>query len=228
MAAAFTHRTSRAGDPQLHTHVLVANVAKGVDGVWSAPDARLLYHHTRTAGFLYQAALRAGLTRALGVRFGEVSRGMAELDCVPKTLLRAFSPPSEIEHKMAETGAPSARSAELAALVTRPAKDAALAGATTVGLRQRWLAQLDGLGVARGADGGPLDHVLGVEVWRTPSSTEVEQLLDHLAGSEGLTAGQSAFERHDVARLLAESLPRGSRADDVEMLANQFLRVSAG
>jgi hypothetical protein len=30
VAAAFTHRTSRVGDPQLHSHVLVANVAKGV------------------------------------------------------------------------------------------------------------------------------------------------------------------------------------------------------
>ena len=117
VAAAFTHRTSRAGDPQLHTHVLVANVAKGVDGVWSAPDARLLYGHSRTAGFLYQSALRAGLARALGVRFGEVSRGMAELDGVPKTLLRAFSTRRrEIEHQMAETGATSARSAEVAAL----------------------------------------------------------------------------------------------------------------
>ena len=58
VAAAFTHRTSRAGDPQLHTHVLVANVAKGVDGIWSAPSSRLLYNHSRTAGFLYQAALR--------------------------------------------------------------------------------------------------------------------------------------------------------------------------
>ena len=101
VAAAFTHRTSRAGDPQLHTHVLVANVAKGVDGIWSAADARLIYGHSRTAGFLYQGALRAGLTRALGVRFGEVSRGMAELDGVPKALLRAFSTRRrEIEHQM--------------------------------------------------------------------------------------------------------------------------------
>ena len=59
VGAAFVHRTSRAGDPQLHTHVLVANVAMGDDGAWSAPDARLIYVHTRTAGFVYQAALRA-------------------------------------------------------------------------------------------------------------------------------------------------------------------------
>jgi conjugative relaxase-like TrwC/TraI family protein len=39
VAAAFRHRTSRAGDPQLHTHVLVANLGPGPDGRWSVPDA---------------------------------------------------------------------------------------------------------------------------------------------------------------------------------------------
>ena len=210
VAAAFTHRTSRAGDPQLHTHVLVANVAKGVDGIWSAPSSRLLYNHSRTAGFLYQSAVRAGLTTALGVRFGEVSRGMAELDGVPKALLRAFSTRRrEIEHQMAATGATSARSAEVAALATRSAKDAADASATTMGLRQRWLAQVDGLGLTPTGDGGPLDHLLGAGPWRPPSTSEVNQLLDRLAGPEGLTAGHSAFERRDVARLVAEGLPGG-------------------
>src|SRR4051794_2516256 len=36
VAAAFRHRTSRAGDPQLHTHVLVPNLGRGIDGRWSA------------------------------------------------------------------------------------------------------------------------------------------------------------------------------------------------
>jgi conjugative relaxase-like TrwC/TraI family protein len=227
VAAAFTHRTSRAGDPQLHTHVLVANVAKGIDGIWSAPDARLLYHHSRTAGFLYQAALRAGMSRAVGVRFGDVSRGMAELDGVPKTLLRAFSTRRrEIEREMNRTGATSAHSAEAAALVTRSAKDAADASTSAVGLRQRWLARVTELGLAPMHGRSPFDYLLGVETWRPPSSGEIDQLLDRLAGPEGLTAGQSAFERRDVARLVAETLPRGSRVTDVEVLADRFLKRS--
>jgi conjugative relaxase-like TrwC/TraI family protein len=225
VAAAFTHRTSRAGDPQLHTHVLVANVAKGIDGTWSAPDARLLYHHSRAAGFLYQGALRVGLTRAIGVRFGEVSRGMAELDGVPKTLLRAFSTRRrEIEHLMDRTGATSARSAEAAALATRSAKDVADAATSTIGLRQRWLARVDELGLVPPRGASPLDHLLGTDAWRPPNSGEVDQLLSRLAGPEGLTAGQSTFERRDVARLVAEALPRGSRVSDVEALADRFLK----
>jgi conjugative relaxase-like TrwC/TraI family protein len=42
VAAAFRHRTSRAGDPQLHTHVLVGNLGRGIDGRWSALDGRRL------------------------------------------------------------------------------------------------------------------------------------------------------------------------------------------
>jgi conjugative relaxase-like TrwC/TraI family protein len=36
IGAAFRHRTSRAGDPQLHTHVLVANLVLGADGRWGS------------------------------------------------------------------------------------------------------------------------------------------------------------------------------------------------
>ena len=36
----FRHRTSRAGDPQLHTHVVMPTLVKGSDGRWSAPDGR--------------------------------------------------------------------------------------------------------------------------------------------------------------------------------------------
>jgi conjugative relaxase-like TrwC/TraI family protein len=66
-AGAFLHRISRAGDPQLHTHVVTANLGRGPDGRWSALDGRRLYAHARTASFVYQAVLRAELTRAVGV-----------------------------------------------------------------------------------------------------------------------------------------------------------------
>ena len=91
VAAAFRHRTSRAGDPQLHTHVLVANLGRGPDGRWSALDGRRLYAHARAASFVYQAVLRAELTRTLGLEWLPVRNGIADLLGVPKSLLRAFS-----------------------------------------------------------------------------------------------------------------------------------------
>jgi conjugative relaxase-like TrwC/TraI family protein len=63
LGAAFVHRTSRAGDPQLHTHVLVANRVQAVsDGRGLALDGRELYEVQKAAGMLYKAALRAELT----------------------------------------------------------------------------------------------------------------------------------------------------------------------
>lgn len=87
IAAAFVHRTSRAGDPHLHTHVLVANLVHGGDERWSALDARLPYAHTKTASFLYQATLRA----ELGVGWEPVRNGIAELSGVDERVRRAFS-----------------------------------------------------------------------------------------------------------------------------------------
>lgn len=124
VAAAFMHRTSRSGDPQLHTHVLMANVAQGSDAKWSAPDARLLYFHARTAGFLYQAALRAGLSDQLGLRFGPVVQGSAEVEGIPRVLLRAFSTRRrQIERHLELTGGTTSGAAEAAALITRGSKE---------------------------------------------------------------------------------------------------------
>lgn len=67
LAAAFVHRSSRAGDPQLHTHVLVSGRVCCTDGVWRALDSRALHRELKTAGMVYQAALRAELANRLGV-----------------------------------------------------------------------------------------------------------------------------------------------------------------
>ena len=67
IVAAFEHRTSRAGDPQLHTHLVIPNLLKGVDGKWSAVDSKAVYRHALTASYLYHAVLRGALTARLGV-----------------------------------------------------------------------------------------------------------------------------------------------------------------
>src|SRR6185436_921066 len=112
VAAAFRHRTSRAGDPQLHTHVLIANLVKGVDGRWSALDGRAIFQHAKTAGFLYEARLRARLTERLGVDWGPVKNGIADIDGIPKEVLREFSRRrAEIEAELLRRGESSAAAA---------------------------------------------------------------------------------------------------------------------
>ncbi|MGD0881294.1 MAG: MobF family relaxase [Acidimicrobiales bacterium] len=225
VAASFQHRTSRAGDPQLHTHVLVANATLGEDGTWSAPDARLLYFHSRTAGFLYQAALRAGLSDALGVRFGPVDKGMAELDGISDVLLKTFSTRrSEIERHMARNGTTSARGAEVAALITRGPKqlelDHGLEGPTD--LRGRWRARADDLGIPdRGMDGLLCSHLP-----EHVDQLDLDALVDELTGPAGLCASDSTFERRDVVRAVAGRLVDGGSVAEVERVADHVLASS--
>src|SRR4051794_14338176 len=91
LAAAFEHRTSRAGDPQVHTHVLVANRITRPDGRSAALDGRLLYAEAKTAGYVHEAVFRRELVRALGVEWTEPRNGMAEVIGVPDDVRRAFS-----------------------------------------------------------------------------------------------------------------------------------------
>ena len=69
VAAAFTHRDSRAGDPDLHTHVAVANKVQTLDGKWLSIDGRVLFKAKVTASETYNTALERHLADHLGVRF---------------------------------------------------------------------------------------------------------------------------------------------------------------
>jgi conjugative relaxase-like TrwC/TraI family protein len=72
VAAAFTHRDSRAGDPDLHTHVAVANkVQTRTDGRWLSIDSRVLHKAIVAASETYNTALERHLATDLGVRFAE-------------------------------------------------------------------------------------------------------------------------------------------------------------
>jgi conjugative relaxase-like TrwC/TraI family protein len=71
VAAAFTHRDSRAGDPDLHTHVAVANKVQTLDGRWLSIDGRVLFKAKVAASETYNTALEQHLRASLGVRIAE-------------------------------------------------------------------------------------------------------------------------------------------------------------
>jgi conjugative relaxase-like TrwC/TraI family protein len=73
VAAAYTHRDSRAGDPDLHTHVAVANKVQTLDGRWLSIDGRVLFKAKVAASETYNTSLEQHLHDALGIRFAERS-----------------------------------------------------------------------------------------------------------------------------------------------------------
>jgi conjugative relaxase-like TrwC/TraI family protein len=91
IAASYRHRMSRALDPQLHTHVVAANLAQGPDGRFTALHSSQLYREGKTAGFLYQAHLRALVSERLGLEWGPVTNGAVGLAGVAHSVLEFFS-----------------------------------------------------------------------------------------------------------------------------------------
>lgn len=95
-AVAFDHLDSRAGDPNLHTHVAVSTKVLGVDGIWRALDGRVLYSLGAAASERYNTRIEQLLVEVLGVAFHTESRGsgkqgVREIVGIPKTLRDAFS-----------------------------------------------------------------------------------------------------------------------------------------
>jgi conjugative relaxase-like TrwC/TraI family protein len=91
MIATFRQTTSRADDPQIHTHAVISAKVQTPEGRWLALDARYLKRHQRMLGGLYQSVLRAELTHRVGVEWTSIVTGQAEIAGVPDELLDAFS-----------------------------------------------------------------------------------------------------------------------------------------
>src|SRR5699024_12042230 len=76
----------------VHSHVPLAKRQLCADGRARSLDGVSLYHEARAAGMVYQAVLREELTRQLGVQWGEVSNGQADIKGLhDPAVLQAFS-----------------------------------------------------------------------------------------------------------------------------------------
>jgi conjugative relaxase-like TrwC/TraI family protein len=96
IAAAFDHRDSRAGDPDLHTHVAISNKVQTREGLWRALDGRVLHKAAVAASERYNTRLEAHLTARLGVRFADRDaidgkRRVREIVGVDQRLMKAWS-----------------------------------------------------------------------------------------------------------------------------------------
>jgi len=183
LAAGFLHRSSRNGDPQLHTHVLIANATKGPDGKWTRLYHPAIYDHAKTAGYIYEAHLRHELTRTLGIEWQPVRNGIAEIEGFKDEWLKTFSTRRAEILEAAGTDA-SARARQVATLATRDAKEKGIAPES---LRERWREQAKEIGLDREA----IEATMGKEVELAARLT-LKQL------DREVTAHASHFDRRDA------------------------------
>jgi len=217
IGAAFDHDTSRLLDPQLHTHVVIANVVCGVDGRWSTLDSQTMVRQATTVSYLYQAVLRAELTRRLGVAWTDVETGLAEVEGIPREVLGVFSKRrNQIERALEDRGVSGTAAAQTACLATRPAKQHEDADA----LRHRWLTEAARVGFDARAVAALLrrDH--------RPAAVVRETLAARVLGPKGVTRETSTFDRGELVREVCQHLPPGAdvTASRVLAIAGELLR----
>jgi conjugative relaxase-like TrwC/TraI family protein len=227
LACGFDHRTSREGDPLVHTHLVVANRVQGPDGRWTALDGRDVYRHRRAADAVYRAVVQRELTRSLGVEWTEADRyGNRELQGMPKELVRAFSKRTEqvnaeVERLERSGRLRTPRLVKWAVHTTRKRKE----HEAPETLYARWRQEA----AERGTDPDALvRQVTGRARDRdqAPSEALVARVFDRLASPAGLTAQASTFAREDVLVALGAGLV-GATRQELEALASRFLAERA-
>ncbi len=140
VVAKFLHDLSRDGDPQLHTHCVVMNMTLRKDGQWRSLASQLGNYQEKSStipqGFLegvrhyqkyYGAVFRAELAyemRELGYTVEKSGAyGFFEIAGISKESIQVFSQRRQsIEAWLKSQGLSGAKSAELATLKTRQAK----------------------------------------------------------------------------------------------------------
>jgi conjugative relaxase-like TrwC/TraI family protein len=217
VAAAYQHRTSRAQDPHLHTHVIVANMARSPDREWRALDGEpILKHYRLAAGYLYQAQLRNELTRSLGVEWREPQNGMAEIAGVPAEALRAFSQRrAQVLDYLERRGSSGFYAAKVATLQTRDRKEPI----DLPRMRLEWQARAAEHGLGR----RELKRLLGRTVERELDEQSAARVAVQLAGPEGLTEKRSTFTGTDAVMAWAQAHTQGAPAEQVLALVERFI-----
>lgn len=217
----YEHRTSRAGDPHVHSHVLLANRQLCADGKARSLDGVSLYHEARAAGMVYQAVLREELTRQLGVQWGEVSNGQADIKGLNDPgVLQAFSTrTTEINQWEKDNGLTT--NYQLQRVAQKKTRQTKNVDAVLSDLEAQWNQQRAAQQVARFAAN------LGAG-----ATEEKKNLPTPEAVLTEVIAERSTFTRADVVEKCAEMIPVGALNVDeivefVEATTTQALKTMA-
>ena len=220
IAASYRHSTSRELEPQLHEHVVVANMGTNSDGGVQALDGRGLFAHATTAGYLAEAEMQHFCNRS-GIAWTPTRQGIADVVGVSHEAINSVSTRrAQILNLTSELTHDSANARQTAAIATRAAKTT---GVDNTELKQNWRHRLAHAGF------GPTEleaatTAAPISLW-TP--TDSKQLDSYLAGSSGVTEQKSVFDRRDVIQAIVDRTSGRLSADEVEAHADRWLHTEA-
>lgn len=227
VAAFFSHRFSAGGDPHLHTHVLLANVVRTPDGVWSALDATPIWLERKALGAVYHLGLRQHLL-AGGLRpvWDLHPDGTADVAGVPRAAVEAASRRRrQIQARLLEAPTEAtARARRTIMATTRVGAPSAgqwreaVAGAG-FGAAQAAALESEASASARRAAAGPVPTRTG----ERPTTADIQ-----LAGAvlDCLAARRSTFGPGDVMAALAAVHADGATAKEAHRWATALCAAS--
>lgn len=217
VVATFEHSTSRALDPQLHTHALVMNIGVREDGSTGTLSSLSLFETKMAAGALYRLHLSSLLERDLGVPLHRF-RSWFEVTGVPDELIAEFSKRREaIEAELDRRGLDSAQGAAVAAIETREAKESV----ARVKLFEEWRAVGREFGWSHEEARQLFDRFV------FPRDTGMECEVANVRSAQRLTTQQAHFTERDFVRFAAEEAQTtGVSADELVRNAREYLRKS--
>ncbi|MFS0083411.1 MobF family relaxase [Corynebacterium striatum] len=96
VASEFKHYDTRAGDPDLHSHVLVSNKVQTEDGRWLSIDGYTLMKYHQSISHRYDSILNTLLSNQMGYSFTACDHGVNkeptwEIDGISESLMESFS-----------------------------------------------------------------------------------------------------------------------------------------
>jgi conjugative relaxase-like TrwC/TraI family protein len=221
------HLTSRAGDPEPHDHILIANLTEMLDevGGWKALDTgglRDLVHAATMVGRLAAAQRAVELGYAIEADPGPSGKlDHWRITGIPDHVLELFSKrSSEIDAELESTGFDSYRARGIATRNSRASK----ADTSGIDLWQAWRDELTDAGI------NPRDLRSRVEAIarraneppRTLSSADRSKIVEGLLAADGPLADRKAFTRADLIRNAAPVL-YGCHADELDHVVTEVL-----
>lgn len=217
VVARFEHSTSRALDPQLHTHALVMNVGVRDDGTTGTVSSLSIFQAKMAAGAIYRADFSARLEQELGIPVERKSSWFEVLGA-SDALVKEFSKRREaIEQKLNAKGQSSAEASAVAALETREAKEAAF--------REKLFADWHEVGRSHGWSSPQADRLFEAYVPIRDKGEDLRKCAEEAAMR--LTEGTAHFSERDYVRQFAESAQaRGLYAREILDAAREHLRQS--
>lgn len=218
LAADYLHTTSRALEPQLHHHVVIANLGVGPDGVARALDGTKIFHHAKTASFLAAAELRHQLSACLGVAWTEIENGIGEIAGVPAAaLVEMSSRKKDIDAATETLGFSSARSRQMAAYDTRAPKTHAV---DLEALFAHWDARLTAAAYGEAVRPGVLGRTCAPGIF---TAEEKVRCFARLLRADGLTENEAVFDRRHVVQRVSSIAGARLSADAIDALADELL-----